>query len=570
MKTKYPVIGSVLFLTVFLMMLLVLSEASSAQPFALQVVTTPTGPRVVLTWSPATGVQRYNIYRKTNLAAAYPMTPLNSIPIEPYTNCAAIKSVIPVGSFKWKMIESAFAEDASTPFDPCQIGAIDSTRPMKYEILKMLARARWEIAVVTGLGYDDTTVSNGTTYYYKISSVAANGSVISVLDSDVAITAGLPVYPATPTGIQSWAGDSQILVFWTEIPQVAGFNIYRADSGSATFTLVNEMPTVARFKLDPEENPLAPGAPWFSGLLDYQRWDPLTGLPIAHTVAGNSVNGPENGKAYDYKVRSVDILGNESTSASAVVTATPVDKTPPLAPVDARITADDVAGALEIRWVKVTVNVDNHPEALGISGYRVYRYEDAGNPDTGATAIGGLIPHPTNPGIIEASTTDSSSILRPLYGEKTYWYRVEAIDTAGNIGARSAAVGGHLKDITPPSSPTNISAMGFADSIRVIWRLNGEPDMDGYSIYRSLCHLGKWKDCKRAKKQSSPKLTQGWLCMMSHAVARLCFWATFLRKTRKTCRHHPSVLHISLIAPFRPARLYVTPIWSKLWTNPRT
>ncbi len=501
MKIKNPVVGIVLILTVTLMALLAFPKEGNAEPFKLRVATTPAGPglRVVLTWPSVAGVQRYNIYRRASSATTYPTTPLNSAPIQPYRNCAQITSVIPMGSLEWKMIENAFAESADTPFDPCQIGTIGPAPPERYEVLQMLVRVRWKIAVVAGQGYNDTTVSNGTTYYYRISSVASDGSVIAILDSDVAITAGVPVYPPVPIGIQSWAGDSQVLIYWAEMLQVAGFNVYRADTG--IFAPVSEVPVAARFRFDPEGNPLAAGAPWFSGFLDYQRWSPDTGLPDDHTVHGNPVYGPENGTAYDYKVKSVDIAGNESTSFSAIVTATPVDKTVPLSPVDVRVVADDVSSALEIFWLKVETDINNHPEALGMSGYRVYRYEDTGDPDTGATPVGGLISHPTNPGIIEVSVTDSAPILRPLYGEKTYWYRVEAIDTASNVSARSAAAGGHLKDITAPSSPTNVAAMGFDDFIRVTWKLNNEPDMDGYSIYRSLCHLGKWEECDERKKE---------------------------------------------------------------------
>jgi hypothetical protein len=73
---------------------------------------------------------------------------------------------------------------------------------------------------------------------------------------------------------------------------------------------------------------------------------------------------------------------------------------------------------------------------------------------------------------------------------------VEATDASGNVGARSAAVGGHLKDITPPAPPKGIAAEGFDDFILVRWNANTEPDLDGYLIYRTLCHYGVANPCE--------------------------------------------------------------------------
>src|SRR5579872_7250162 len=62
------------------------------------------GVYIYLTWGPDTSTPapyRYNIYRKLASAPSFPVSPLNSSPIAPITNCADFKSVIPPGSDDW-------------------------------------------------------------------------------------------------------------------------------------------------------------------------------------------------------------------------------------------------------------------------------------------------------------------------------------------------------------------------------------------------------------------------------------------------------------------------------------
>ncbi len=99
---------------------------------------------------------------------------------------------------------------------------------------------------------------------------------------------------------------------------------------------------------------------------------------------------------------------------------------------------------------------------------------------------------------------DTASFLRSEFGPKTWWYRVESEDNNGNVSSRSAAVAGYLEDITPPSPPSGVEVEGFDKHIQVRWDLNTEPDISGYLVYRSLCHLGDWIPCLEEGKQVDP------------------------------------------------------------------
>jgi len=160
---------------------------------------------------------------------------------------------------------------------------------------------------------------------------------------------------------------------------------------------------------------------------------------------------------------------------------------------------------LDIRWSKVEYDVSGHAED-SIQGYRVYRY-DVPDVTTTAVAVGGLIPQPAA-GYEFVTLSDTSSVLRPLYGEKTFWYRIECIDANGNVGALSAAAAGYLNDVTAPDPPKNVKAEGYESFIRVMWDPNSEPDLDGYLIYRSLCEYGQWTCVSEEFRRRQEKTNQ--------------------------------------------------------------
>ncbi|OQA12468.1 MAG: Amylopullulanase precursor [Bacteroidetes bacterium ADurb.Bin397] len=125
--------------------------------------------------------------------------------------------------------------------------------------------------------------------------------------------------------------------------------------------------------------------------------------------------------------------------------------------------------------------------------YRVYRFTNSENPETQTPVYIGQFN--TRKGYRLNETTDSDPNLRSEYGNKTWWYRIRTLDAAGNTSQWSTAVSATVKDITPPKIPTNVATKGFEDYISVKWKLNSEPDISSYMIYRSLCHLGSWVEC---------------------------------------------------------------------------
>jgi fibronectin type 3 domain-containing protein len=403
------------------------------------------------------------------------------------TSCAQIQGIIPVGSDDWNLLSSGLAQN-NVPFDPCSISTIVPGSTLEQR-LEFLARANWRIAVVAGQAFVDTGVTAGTTYTYQLRGLDAFGNETGPAFPDASVTAGNPVAIAPPPSVSATAGDYRVLVLWGDQTQAAGFLVMRAISAAGPYHQVNASPLVTRITNGVDGSPLTAPS---NGFLDIQRWD-SNGLPDTHVVAGVAIDGPRDGITYYYRVSSIDVLG-QAGPPSASVSAVPVDNTAPATPSGVTVTALEPQSQLQVGWTTSTMDVEGHVDSSGVTGYRVFRYDAENAPLTSGVQIGGVVPQPS-PGVQLATAVDSSANLRPQYGEKTYWYRVRAVDANGNTSAYSAAIGGHLKDITPPDPPKNLAAEGFDAYIELKWSPNTEPDFDHYQIFRSYCHNGKSNPC---------------------------------------------------------------------------
>ncbi|MGC9326768.1 MAG: fibronectin type III domain-containing protein, partial [Candidatus Hinthialibacter sp.] len=440
-------------------------------------------PYVVITWPSSESYTQYNLYRKSSPFEQYPETPLNGkVPISILENCDEIKAWIPEGSADWELIANTIGGE-DDPYDPCAIAEIP--RPSsQYERLQMLARSNWKIAVIAGQGFQDLSTSYGATYYYELRGVVLRTQEEVVL-GEGAIVAGSPTPLPEPENLSAIADDSKVLVLWDDVDNAAGYIVYRSTSPLfASPQRVNDATIPARFTHDLQGATI----PISSGFVDYMVWDDY-GNPIPRDVRGVDITGPFNGETYYYKIAALDMLGYPGDLSSSTASATPKDMNSPMTPHEVQINANDPLNQLEIRWSRVEYDVLGHAED-SIQGYQVYRYEDP-NEATTAVMVGGLIPQAL-PGFEFVSVIDNDPILRPPYGEQTFWYRIICIDSSGNESALSAAASGYLNDVTAPASPKGVRAEGFENFIRVMWDPNNEPDLDGYLIYRSLCEYGEW------------------------------------------------------------------------------
>ena len=87
-------------------------------------------------------------------------------------------------------------------------------------------------ADVSGTAYTDTTVTNGTTYHYVVTSVSATAGTDS---APVAATPSLPAPPA-PAALSATAGDASVTLAWTGSAGATSYTIRRATVSGGPYT----------------------------------------------------------------------------------------------------------------------------------------------------------------------------------------------------------------------------------------------------------------------------------------------------------------------------------------------
>ncbi len=87
--------------------------------------------------------------------------------------------------------------------------------------------------------YTDSSVTNGTTYYYVVS--AANSAGVSSNSSQVSATPVLPA-PSAPVGLSASAGNSKVVLTWTADTGAASYNVGRSTvSGGPYATIASSL-----------------------------------------------------------------------------------------------------------------------------------------------------------------------------------------------------------------------------------------------------------------------------------------------------------------------------------------
>jgi hypothetical protein len=249
------------------------------------------------------------------------------------------------------------------------------------------------------LSADDFARPAGSQVAYRVrtSAVKARASA----DSNI-ITARIYPAPDAPRDVHVQVTESVLVVAWANAGLPAGasalvYRVYRGETESSQVGLPQDLSQ--------------------------------TKLKTAQELAGTSSTSEfrdshfEFGSAYLYTVRSVAQFGADSVESadSAPAAVTPRDVFPPAAPAGVEITivpaTQEAPAYVELSWAI-------SPEA-DLAGYSVYRGESEDAP--GERVSTEILPSPTFRDI---------SVLPG----RRYYYRVSALDRAGNESPKSSAV----------------------------------------------------------------------------------------------------------------------------------
>ena len=197
----------------------------------------------------------------------------------------------------------------------------------------------------------------------------------------------------------------------------------------------------------------------------------LTDTPLAQPSSNSysDTNGLSDSTSYYYRVAAVDNAGNVGV-LSAEKSGTTLDSIAPSKVLGLSVTPVS-SSRLDLAWT-----ANSEPD---LAGYKVYR-----------STIPGFAVNFTSDVPIAQPTVSSYSDTDNLIASTTYYYRVVAVDTSGNIGelsdegsATTAAVVG---DTTPPSKVLGLAVGSITpNSIDLSWTSNTESDVDHYNVYRS-------------------------------------------------------------------------------------
>ena len=290
--------------------------------------------------------------------------------------------------------------------------------------------------------YDDTSVSQGQTYFYKVTAVNSVGeSEVSNEASTSATTSIVP--PSAPLNLSAQAGNGQILLKWqapssTGGSDLAGYRVYRgtASNGEGTTPTGN----------------------------------------VGNSTLEFNDTGLTNGQAYFYKVTAVNSAGESQSSNEA--NATPAQASVPPSPPTGLVATAISSSQINLSW--------NPPSSNGgspITGYKIERSADSG-------VIWSILVSSTG------STVTTYSDMN-LSAGTAYAYRVSAINGIGPSQPSNIA-SATTQSSTPgvPSAPLSLSAVASSYSqINLSWNppsSNGGSTVTGYEIERSANGGSTW------------------------------------------------------------------------------
>ncbi len=296
---------------------------------------------------------------------------------------------------------------------------------LNYTIYRGTAPGAEVFLLVIGpsLGYIDSGLTNGQTYYFKVSATSATGEGAQSNEAS-ATPANVP---SEPQNLTATADDSEVNLTWSSPlsdggSPIIGFNLYRGTESENMNLLV------------------------------------ALGNVLSYVDAGLT-----NGQIYYYKVSAWNAFGEGATSAEASA----VPATVPSAP--GNLTASRGNAEIILEW--------SSPESDGgspVTNYTIYRSIQPGT-EAILAVMGGALNY-----------TDSG-----LANGLTYYYVVRAINAIGEGGPSNEV---SATPASVPSAPLNLTATPGISQITLDWTApvsDGGSQITNYTIYRGTSSGGE-------------------------------------------------------------------------------
>ena len=370
------------------------------------------------------------------------------------------------------------------------------------------------------LTFTNTGLTNGQTYYYKVSAVNSVGEGLQ--SNEVSSTPMAP--PSAPTSLVASAGNAQVTLTWAAPSSNGGvavrnYNVYRGTAagsetlqvslgnvltftdtgltnGQTYFYKVSAMNSVGEGPLSSEASSTpatVPSAPTMSSAVPGNAQVVLTwaapssnggssvsgykiyrgsaaGGETLQATLGNvltySNTGLTNGQTYYFKVSAINSLGEgpQSNEVSSTPASTPSS---PLS-----LAASAGSAQVTLTWAAPSSN-----GGAAITSYKIYRGTSTGG-EAFLVSLGNVLTY-----------TDTG-----LTNGQTYYYKVSAVNSVGEGPLSSEASAKPVSALTVPSAPAITSAGAGDGKIVLAWTApssNGGAAITNYKVYRGTASGGE-------------------------------------------------------------------------------
>jgi len=411
-------------------------------PAPTGVSATPASGQVTLNWTASPGATTYNVYRGTTSGGESGTSLAFGITGTTYTDTSVVNGTAyyytvgaqnTAGYSPWSSEVSATPSGSGTaPGAPTSLAAsagngqatlnwTAGSGAVSYNVYRGTTsggESATPVATnVTTMPYIDGSLTNGTTYYYKLKSVNGFGTSAYSNETSVTPTSGVTI-PSAPTSLAATAGNAQIALTWTASSGATSYNVYRGTTAGG---------------------------------------ESATAIATGITTASYTNTGLTNGTAYYYKVKAVNSAGSSGYSNEA--NATPSAPTAPAAPTGLSATAGNAQVSLS--WTA----------SSGATSYNVYRGTTAGGESATAIATGITSTSYTNTGLTNGTAYFYK--VKAVNGAGTSGYSNEASATPASGGSVPSAPTGVTATAGDSQVVVSWTAVSGATSYIVKWGPSG-------------------------------------------------------------------------------------------------
>jgi fibronectin type 3 domain-containing protein len=420
-------------------------EAPGVPPAApTNLTATPGNATVILTWTASTGATGYNVKRATTDGGPYTQLAAatsNGFTDSSVTNGTTYFYVVSALNAEGESPNSAQASATPVaptvpPAAPIHLTATPGNAVVTLTWTASLGATSYnvkrattnggpytQLAAPTAPTYTDSSVTNGTTYYYVVSALNAAGEGANSAQASATPQAA-PLPPAAPTNLTATPGNAAVTLAWTASTGATSYNVKRATTNGGPYTQLAQL--------------------------------------AAAVSNGYTDSSVANGTEYFYVVSALSAAGESANSEQASATPqAPIVPQPPAAPTN--LTAAPGNAAVTLSWTAST----------GATGYNVKRATTDGGPYTQLAA-------PTSTGYTDSSVTNGTE----------YFYVVSAINAAGESANSAQASATPQAPIVIPAAPTNLTATPGDTQVSLTW--SASSGATSYNVKRATTDGGPY------------------------------------------------------------------------------